>query len=102
MYPLGTLEQYEMYPLGPTIALAYLSVWKDCEEHCLLEGSEVKRLGAFTWLVHLTWVPDNKKNSNNEIRVDGLLFIGRVNMHGSSFMRIRAWGRVFQRWMRLM
>lgn len=39
-------EQSEMYPLGPTIALAYLSVLKDCEVHCLSEGSEVKRLGG--------------------------------------------------------
>lgn len=39
-------EQSEMYPLGPTIALAYLSVLKDCEAHCLSEGSEVKRLGG--------------------------------------------------------
>lgn len=39
-------EQSEMYPLGPTIALAYLSVLKDCEAHCLKEGSEVKRLGG--------------------------------------------------------
>ena len=39
-------EQSEMYPLGPTIALAYLSVLKDCEVHCFHEGSEVKRLGG--------------------------------------------------------
>ncbi|WCJ44420.1 Protein translocase subunit SecA [Euphorbia peplus] len=39
-------EQSEMYPLGPTIALAYLSVLKDCERHCYNEGSEVKRLGG--------------------------------------------------------
>nr|XP_048332569.1 protein translocase subunit SECA2, chloroplastic isoform X3 [Ziziphus jujuba var. spinosa] len=39
-------EQSETYPLGPTIALAYLSVLKDCEVHCFNEGSEVKRLGG--------------------------------------------------------
>lgn len=39
-------EQSEMYPLGPTIALAYLSVLNDCEVHCSNEGSEVKRLGG--------------------------------------------------------
>lgn len=39
-------KQSEMYPLGPAIALAYLSVLEDCEAHCLLEGSEVKRLGG--------------------------------------------------------
>ncbi|RDX64969.1 Protein translocase subunit SECA2, chloroplastic, partial [Mucuna pruriens] len=39
-------EESEIYPLGPTVALAYLSVLKDCEEHCLHEGSEVKRLGG--------------------------------------------------------
>lgn len=39
-------EQAEMYPLGPCIALAYLSVLKDCEVHCLNEGLEVKRLGG--------------------------------------------------------
>ncbi|KAK9066841.1 hypothetical protein SSX86_014164 [Deinandra increscens subsp. villosa] len=39
-------EQSEMYPLGPCIALAYLSVLKDCEAHCFNEGMEVKRLGG--------------------------------------------------------
>nr|XP_043614828.1 protein translocase subunit SECA2, chloroplastic [Erigeron canadensis] len=39
-------EQAEMYPLGPCIALAYLSVLKDCEIHCVNEGLEVKRLGG--------------------------------------------------------
>ncbi|KAB1220996.1 Protein translocase subunit SECA2, chloroplastic [Morella rubra] len=39
-------EESEMYPLGPTIALAYLSVLKDCEVHCYYEGAEVKRLGG--------------------------------------------------------
>ncbi|KAL3736743.1 hypothetical protein ACJRO7_025649 [Eucalyptus globulus] len=39
-------EQAEMYPLGPTIAIAYLEVLKDCEVHCLNEGAEVKRLGG--------------------------------------------------------
>ncbi|KAF5725305.1 protein translocase subunit SECA2 chloroplastic [Tripterygium wilfordii] len=39
-------EEAEMYPLGPSIALAYLSVLKDCEVHCINEGSEVKRLGG--------------------------------------------------------
>lgn len=39
-------EQSEMYPLGPSIALAYVSVLKDCEAHCYNEGLEVKRLGG--------------------------------------------------------
>nr|KAJ0217847.1 hypothetical protein LSAT_V11C300136900 [Lactuca sativa] len=39
-------EQSEMYPLGPCIAIAYLSVLKDCEIHCFHEGLEVKRLGG--------------------------------------------------------
>ncbi|BAT78689.1 Protein translocase subunit [Vigna angularis] len=39
-------EESETYPLGPTVALTYLSVLKDCEEHCSNEGSEVKRLGG--------------------------------------------------------
>ncbi|XP_057469284.1 protein translocase subunit SECA2, chloroplastic isoform X2 [Actinidia eriantha] len=39
-------EQSEMYPLGPSIALAYLSVLEDCEKHCFNEGLEVKRLGG--------------------------------------------------------
>lgn len=39
-------EQSDMYPLGPTIAIAYLSVLKDCEVHCANEGAEVKRLGG--------------------------------------------------------
>ncbi|XP_077231655.1 preprotein translocase SecA family protein isoform X2 [Tasmannia lanceolata] len=39
-------EESEMYPISPTIALAYLSVLKDCEAHSSAEGSEVKRLGG--------------------------------------------------------
>lgn len=39
-------KQSEMYPLGPSIALAYLSVLKDCETHSYNEGLEVKRLGG--------------------------------------------------------
>ncbi|KAL2467769.1 Protein translocase subunit SECA2 [Forsythia ovata] len=39
-------EQAEMYPLGPSIALTYLSVLKDCEFHCFNEGLEVKKLGG--------------------------------------------------------
>ncbi|EOY16419.1 Preprotein translocase SecA family protein isoform 1 [Theobroma cacao] len=39
-------EQSEMYPLGPSIAITYLSVLKDCEVHCTKEGFEVKRLGG--------------------------------------------------------
>ncbi|OMP05112.1 Protein translocase subunit SecA [Corchorus olitorius] len=39
-------EQSEMYPLGPSIAITYLSVLKDCEAHGTKEGSEVKRLGG--------------------------------------------------------
>lgn len=39
-------EETEMYPLGPCIALAYLSVLKECESHCFNEGIEVKSLGG--------------------------------------------------------
>ncbi|KAL3840043.1 hypothetical protein ACJIZ3_024634 [Penstemon smallii] len=39
-------EESEMYPLGPSIALAYLSVLKDCEVHCFNEGLEVKAIGG--------------------------------------------------------
>ncbi|CAN1240019.1 Protein translocase subunit SECA2, chloroplastic [Linum grandiflorum] len=39
-------EESEIYPLGPNIALAYLSVLKDCEVQCSNEGREVKRLGG--------------------------------------------------------
>lgn len=39
-------KQSAMYPLGPTVALTYLSVLKDCEVHCSNEGSEVKRHGG--------------------------------------------------------
>ncbi|KAM7257777.1 hypothetical protein ACFE04_013518 [Oxalis oulophora] len=39
-------EDSEMYPIGPSIALTYVSVLKDCEMHCLYEGAEVKRLGG--------------------------------------------------------
>ncbi|XP_063935338.1 protein translocase subunit SECA2, chloroplastic isoform X3 [Daucus carota subsp. sativus] len=36
----------EMYCLGPSIALTYLSVLKDCEVHSFKEGLEVKNLGG--------------------------------------------------------
>ncbi|KAK4801812.1 hypothetical protein SAY86_000015 [Trapa natans] len=39
-------EEAETYPLGPAVALTYLSVLKDCEVHCFNEGCEVKRLGG--------------------------------------------------------
>lgn len=39
-------EQSEFYPLGPSIALTYVSVLEDCVSHCLNEGLEVKRLGG--------------------------------------------------------
>ncbi|EPS67897.1 hypothetical protein M569_06876, partial [Genlisea aurea] len=39
-------EQADVYPLGPTIALAYISVLEDCEAHCYQEGLEVKKLGG--------------------------------------------------------
>lgn len=39
-------EEMEMYPLGPCIAIAYLSVLKECEHHCFNEGVEVKSLGG--------------------------------------------------------
>ncbi|CAA6660403.1 unnamed protein product [Spirodela intermedia] len=39
-------EESEIYPLSPAIALAYLAVLEECEEHCLAEGTEVKRLGG--------------------------------------------------------
>ncbi|KAK4352637.1 hypothetical protein RND71_028155 [Anisodus tanguticus] len=39
-------DQSEFYPLGPSIALTYVSVIEDCMSHCLNEGLEVKRLGG--------------------------------------------------------
>ncbi|KAG9457145.1 hypothetical protein H6P81_001653 [Aristolochia fimbriata] len=39
-------EDTKMYPIKPTIALLYLAVLKDCDIHCQVEGSEVKRLGG--------------------------------------------------------
>lgn len=39
-------EESGMYPLNPAIAVAYLTVLKDCEVHCSNEGAEVKRLGG--------------------------------------------------------
>ena len=39
-------EESEMYPLGPTVALAYQSILNDCKIHCLNEGAEVKNLGG--------------------------------------------------------
>lgn len=39
-------EVSEMYPLGPTVALAYQSILNDCRIHCLNEGAEVKNLGG--------------------------------------------------------
>ncbi|KAK1641718.1 hypothetical protein QYE76_059523 [Lolium multiflorum] len=39
-------EVTEMYPLCDAIALAYVTVLKDCEIHCFAEGAEVKALGG--------------------------------------------------------
>ena len=39
-------EVTEMYPLCDAIALAYVTVLKDCEIHCFAEGAEVKELGG--------------------------------------------------------
>lgn len=39
-------EESGMYPLGPTVALAYKALLNDCALHCLNEGTEVKRLGG--------------------------------------------------------
>ncbi|XP_056693796.1 protein translocase subunit SECA2, chloroplastic isoform X2 [Spinacia oleracea] len=39
-------EESEMYPLGPTLALAYQAILNDCVLHSLNEGTEVKRLGG--------------------------------------------------------
>ncbi len=36
----------EIITLGPTIALAYLSMLQDCQIHCRNEGAEVKCLGG--------------------------------------------------------
>ncbi|XP_074329509.1 protein translocase subunit SECA2, chloroplastic isoform X2 [Apium graveolens] len=36
----------DMYSLGPSMALTYLSVLKDCEVHSFKEGLEVKKLGG--------------------------------------------------------
>eukprot|EP00249_Psilotum_nudum_P015907 c25575_g1_i1 orf=594-3800(-) len=36
----------EVITLGPAIAVAYLSVLRDCHTHCHKEGEEVKRLGG--------------------------------------------------------
>lgn len=61
-------EQAEAYPLGPTIALAYLSVLKDCEVHCCTEGAEVKRLGGLHVIgtsLHESRRIDNQVNCGN-------------------------------------
>ncbi|XP_074562158.1 protein translocase subunit SECA2, chloroplastic [Curcuma longa] len=39
-------EDPTIYPLNTMIGLAYLTVLKDCEAHCLNEGLEVKMLGG--------------------------------------------------------
>ncbi|XP_016569707.1 protein translocase subunit SECA2, chloroplastic isoform X2 [Capsicum annuum] len=39
-------DQSEFYPLGPSIALTFVSVLEDCVSHCLNEGLEVKSLGG--------------------------------------------------------
>ena len=36
----------ETISLGPAVAVAYLSVLRDCQVHCRREGDEVKRLGG--------------------------------------------------------
>ncbi|KAL6658515.1 hypothetical protein ACP70R_004101 [Stipagrostis hirtigluma subsp. patula] len=39
-------EESEIYPICDAIAVAYLSVLRDCEIHCCAEGAEVKTLGG--------------------------------------------------------
>lgn len=59
-------EQTETYPLGPSIALAYLSVLKDSESHSFNEGQEVKRLGGLHVIgtsLHESRRIDNQVNS---------------------------------------
>nr|KAJ0216355.1 hypothetical protein LSAT_V11C300135860 [Lactuca sativa] len=46
MYELLKPKIGMIYPLGPCIAIAYLSILKECEIHCFHEGLEVKRLGG--------------------------------------------------------
>ncbi|KEH27235.1 hypothetical protein MTR_6g090435 [Medicago truncatula] len=41
------------------------------------------------------------RNSLNGIQESGLLFIGRVNMHGNLFIKMRTRGGVLQMWRRL-
>ncbi|KAL0432231.1 UNVERIFIED_CONTAM: protein translocase subunit SECA2, chloroplastic [Sesamum latifolium] len=55
-------EQTEMYPLGPSIALAYLSVLKECESHCYNEAPRQSRKARRSWIntvyescLHMTW-----------------------------------------------
>lgn len=60
-------DQSEMYPLGPSMALTFLSVLKDCESHCLNEGLEVKRLGGLHVIgtsLHESRRIDNQVKSN--------------------------------------
>lgn len=65
-------EQSEMYPLGPTIALAYLSVLKDCEVHCFKEGSEVKNLGG----LHVIGTSlHESRRIDNQVIVFGIHFV---------------------------
>ena len=63
------------------------------------------RKNALSWWINATVVffkPNLLCISFNGLWVCVLLFIGRVNMHGNSFIRIRTQGQVLQRWRRLM
>ncbi|KAE9445797.1 hypothetical protein C3L33_22303, partial [Rhododendron williamsianum] len=70
-------EQSEMHPLCPSIALAYHSVLKDCEEHCSSEGWEVKKLGG----LHVigTSLHESRRIDNQVSNCTG----GKVQIHNT-------------------
>nr|KAJ0208150.1 hypothetical protein LSAT_V11C500250520 [Lactuca sativa] len=84
-------EQAEMYPLGPCISIAYLSVLKDCEIHCFHEGLEVKRLGGLHVIgtsLHESRRIDNQSRKARRSWINTL--------HGQKFMQRRKKIEVFE------
>nr|KAJ0196801.1 hypothetical protein LSAT_V11C700374900 [Lactuca sativa] len=84
-------EQAEIYPLGPCIAIAYLSVLKDCEIHCFHEGLEVKRLGG----LHVIGTSlHESRRIDNQSRKARRSWINML--HGQKFMQRRKKIEVFE------
>lgn len=58
----------ETISLGPAVAVAYLSILRDCQAHCRREGDDVKMLGG----LHVigTSLHESRRIDNQVIKLD--------------------------------